>query len=196
MTGSESSRGANAAEPTRAAPGTEGAHSAPTAEPQSLPAGRVGRAHGLDGSFYVTRADPRLLGLGTVVALAGVSRAIVRRSGVDKRPILRLEGLEGRPAVEALRGETLFVDRRDAPKLRAGEWWAHELEGCLVVDGERQVGRVSGMLALPSCEVLQVRRGDGGELLVPMIADAIRRMDVAHGRIDVDLGFLGESEPS
>ncbi len=179
--------GANAAEPARAEPATE---------PQPLPAGRVGRAHGLDGSFYVTRADPRLLSLGTVVTLAGASRAIVRRSGVDKRPILRLEGLEGRPAVEALRGETLLVDRKDAPTLKEGEWWAHELEGCLVVDGERQVGSVTGMLVLPSCEVLQVRRAAGGELLVPMIADAIRQMDVAHGRIDVDLGFLGESEPS
>ena len=186
MTGPEPPQGANAAEPTRSAPPIE----------QPLPAGRVGRAHGLDGSFYVTRADPRLLSLGTVVTLADVSRAIVRRSGVDKRPILRLEGLEDRPAVEALRGETLLVDRRDAPTLKAGEWWAHELEGCLVVDGERQVGRVSGMLALPSCEVLQVRRADGGELLVPMIGDAIRQMDIAHGRIDIDLGFLGESEPS
>jgi 16S rRNA processing protein RimM len=115
---------------------------------------------------------------------------------VDKRPILRLEGLEDRTAVQALRGSALLVEREDAPKLAEGEWWAHELEGCRVGDGERLLGTVTGLLELPSCETLRVRREDGGELLVPMISDAIRRVDVAHKRIDVDLDFLGESEPS
>jgi hypothetical protein len=27
-----------------------------------------------------------------------------------------------------------------------------------------------------------------------MVSDAIRHMDVAQGRIDIDLGFLGETE--
>ena len=166
-----------------------------SSEDRSLPAGRVGRPHGLDGSFYVTGANPRLLSLGTSVMLAGTARAIVRRDGVDKRPILRLEGLEDRVAVEVLRGSPLLVDRKEAPKLEAGEWWAHELKDCEVLNGQRSVGRVTGLLGLPSCEVLQVRREDGSELLVPMISDAIRQMDVAHKRIDVDMGFLGESEP-
>jgi 16S rRNA processing protein RimM len=155
----------------------------------------VGRPHGLDGSFYVTGAQPRLLIVGSEIALAGATRAIVRRAGTDKRPIVRLEGLDERVAVEALRGTPLLVDRRDAPELAEGEWWAHELQGCEVRDGERPVGTVTGLLELPSCEVLQVRREGGDELLVPMISDAIRRVDVAHRRIDIDLGFLGESEP-
>ena len=161
---------------------------------EPLQAGRVGRAHGLDGSFYVTGARPRLLALGMTVTLAGSTRAIVRRAGVDKRPIVRLEGIEGRTAVEALRGVPLMVPRQDAPTLPEGEWWAHELEGCTVLDGERRVGTVTGLLELPSCEALRVNREDGGELLVPMVTHAIRQMDIAHGRIDVDLGFLGEAE--
>lgn len=184
--------------PGSASPGSAPTSSGPTQKQshQSLPAGRVGRPHGLDGSFYVTGANPRLLNLGTMVTIAGVSRAIVRRAGVDKRPILRLQGLEDRTAVQALRGEALLVDRQDAPKLAEGEWWAHELEGCQVWDGEHSVGAVTGLLELPSCETLQVRRHDGSELLVPMVSDAIRRMDVANRHIDIDLGFLGESEPS
>lgn len=160
---------------------------------ESLQAGRAGRAHGLDGSFYVTGAQPRLLALGMEVTLAGIARAIVRRAGTDRRPIVRLEGIEDRTAVEALRGAPLTVARQDAPTLPEGEWWAHELEGCAVLDGERRVGVVAELLELPSCETLRVRREDGSELLVPMVADAIRRMDVPRGRIDIDLAFLGES---
>jgi 16S rRNA processing protein RimM len=160
--------------------------------PESLQAGRVGRAHGLDGSFYVTGARARLLALGMTVTLAGSVRAIVRRAGVDKRPIVRLEGIESRTDVEALRGAALTVPREDAPMLPEGEWWGHELEGCTVLDGERRVGIVAGLLELPSCEALRVRRENRSELLVPMVSQAIRRVDVADGRIDIDLSFLGE----
>jgi 16S rRNA processing protein RimM len=69
-----------------------------------LEAGRVGRPHGLDGSFYVTGPRPRLLALGTTVTVAGESFEIVRRAGTDRRPILRLRGVEDRSAAEALRG--------------------------------------------------------------------------------------------
>jgi 16S rRNA processing protein RimM len=99
-------------------------------------AGRIGRPHGLDGSFHVTRPDARLLPLGGVVTVGGARVKIERRAGTEERPILRLEGHAGREAAEALRGEPLLVARADLPELEPGEYWAHELEGCLVVDGD------------------------------------------------------------
>src|SRR5207302_2205297 len=95
-----------------------------------LSAGRIGRPHGLDGSFYVTRAKARLLTLGTQVTVASRPATIVRRAGTDQRPIVRLEGIEDRAAAEALRGGELTVDGEDAPALGQDEWWAYELEGC------------------------------------------------------------------
>ncbi len=163
------------------------------ASPATLEAGRVGRAHGLDGSFYVTGARPRLLAEGGEVSVAGDVRRILRRSGVERRPIVRLDGVEDRTAAEALRGQPLTVAQAQAPLLGEGEWWAHELEGCIVCDGERRLGTVSGLLELPSCEVLEVRREDGRQLLVPMVRDAVRHVDVAARRIDVSLDFLGET---
>jgi 16S rRNA processing protein RimM len=151
-----------------------------------LEAGRVGRAHGLDGSFHVTSPRPRLLTLGMPTDLG----AIVRRAGTDERPLVRLEGCETREAAEALHGRPLRVAVHDAPPLEPGEWWAHELEGLAVTDGDRAVGTVRRMLELPSVEVLEVERPDGSELLVPMVSDAVRSLDVAGRRVDVDLGFL------
>jgi 16S rRNA processing protein RimM len=171
----------------------------------ALPAGRIGRAHGLDGSFYVTGPRPRLLTLGTNVTVAGRSAVIVRRAGTDRRPIVRLDGVEDREGADALRGMTLTVEQIEAPALGEGEWWAHELEGCTVVDGERLIGTVQRMIELPSCEALEVRRETIGSqptgshppapLIVPMVKDAIRRMAVAERRIEVDMGFLGEDSP-
>ena len=157
-----------------------------------LQAGRVGRAHGLDGSFYVTRARPRLLELGTDVRVGVKTAAIIRRAGTEQHPIVRLAGIEDRPAAEALRGMSLVVKRLNAPTLAEGEWWAHELAGCEVVDGELRVGSVSRMIELPTCEALEVQLAHGGELLlVPMVRDAVRRVDIASRRIEVDMEFLG-----
>lgn len=160
-----------------------------------LRAGRVGRPHGLDGSFYVTGALARLLALGATVAVAGAERRIERRAGTDARPIVRLEGVGDRAGAEALRGLELTVAAVDAPELGEGEFWAHELEGCEVRDGERVLGAVSRLLELPSCEVLEVEGPGGGPpLLVPMVRDAIRAVDPAARRIEVDAAFLGVAE--
>jgi 16S rRNA processing protein RimM len=157
-----------------------------------IEAGRVGRPHGLDGSFHVTWPDARLLALSDEILVNGRPERIERRAGTDERPILRLAGHAGREAAEALRGAPLAIPLARAPALEPGEYWAHELAGCAVWDGERRVGEVRRMLPLPSCEALEVVRDEGGELLVPMVRDAIRAVDVGARRIDVDLSFLGE----
>jgi 16S rRNA processing protein RimM len=161
-----------------------------------LAAGRVGRPHGLDGSFHVTRPRGSLLELGTAVRIADGEAEIVRRAGTDERPILRLAGHDGRAAAEALRGMDLLVHRGAAPDLEEDEWYAEDLEGCRVVDGTVEVGRVTRMLALPSCEALEVARDEAGDLLVPLVRDAVRSVDVAEGVVDVDLEFLGEPAPA
>jgi len=157
-----------------------------------LRAGRVGRPHGLDGSFHVREPTPLLLAVGTPLRVAGRELKIVRRAGDDRRPIVRLEGCEERAAAETLAGEPLLVERAQAPELGGDEWWAEELEGCVVHDAERRIGKVRRLLALPSVDVLEVERSDtGGDLLVPLVSDAVRHVDVERKQIDVDLRFLG-----
>jgi 16S rRNA processing protein RimM len=153
--------------------------------------GRVGRPHGLDGSFYVVDPAPELPAGDGFVFVGGASRRVVRRAGTDERPILRLEGALSRDDAEALRGAELSVPRDDA-MLEKDEYWARDLEGCRVVDGTVEVGFVRRMSALPSVEVLEVDRPDGSELLVPLVRDCVRSIDVPARTIDVDLGFLGE----
>jgi 16S rRNA processing protein RimM len=129
----------------------------------------------------VSRATPQL-DVPTVV-VGGLSRSIVRRAGTAERPILRLEGCSTRADAEALRGLDLLVP----DVLEEDEYWARDLVGCTVVDGDRVVGVVTRMIALPSCEALEV-----GPHLIPMVRDAIRSIQLGEARIDVDMGFVGE----
>jgi 16S rRNA processing protein RimM len=158
-----------------------------------LSAGRVGRAHGLDGSFFVTRPRPPLLGLGATLRIGDDEREIVRRAGTDDNPIVRLEGVDAREAVEALRGQELLVPRSAAPPLDDDEYWPEDLEGCAVTDGDVEIGIVRALIGYPSVDVLEVEREGADPLLVPMVRDAIRSVDVAAKRIDVSLAFMGEA---
>jgi 16S rRNA processing protein RimM len=158
-----------------------------------LSAGRVGRAHGLDGSFFVTRPRPPLLGLGAKLRIGDDEREIVRRAGTDDKPIVRLQGVDAREAAEALRGQELLVPRSAAPPLDDDEYWPEDLEGCAVTDGDVEIGVVRALIGYPSVDVLEVEREGADALLVPMVRDAIRSVDVAAKRIDVSLAFMGEA---
>jgi 16S rRNA processing protein RimM len=136
----------------------------------------------------VERPNAELLADREEFVVDGRRVEVVRRAGTDQRPILRLEGCTSREDAEALRRSELRVPVDEAPALQEGEFWAHDVVGCRVTDGEREIGVVSRMVALPSCEAIEV-----GDLLIPLVRDAIRSIDIAGRRIDVRMEFLGGS---
>jgi len=138
-------------------------------------AGRVGKPHGLDGSFYVERPRHELPE-GAELTLAGRTHQIVRRAGTDERPLIRLAGLDDPVAV---RGELLLVE----DELLEGEWLASDLVG-LSVPG---MGTVAQVIDAPSCSVLELEDGT----LIPFVSDAVRSVDLEAGEIEVDRDFLG-----
>lgn len=166
----------------------------PGQAPERVPAGIVGKAHGLDGSIYIVQAVPALLGKGAQLFVDGEAeaRTVERRAGTDERPIVRLSGATNRNDADALRGKTLTVALDDAPALGDDEYWAHQLVGCAVhgEHGGEQLGDVRELMAYPSCEILRVDGGARGELLIPLIRDAIVDVDVESRRIVVDDEFL------
>jgi 16S rRNA processing protein RimM len=131
-------------------------------------------------------ATPGLLDVGVKVLVEDVETEVVGRKGTDEAPILRLALASAREAVDALRGKSLSVPRAAAPALEDDEYWADDLVGCVVVAGDRELGRVERLVAYPSCEVLVV-----GEHLIPMVGDAVHAVDIPARRIEVDAQFLG-----
>ena len=163
------------------------------AGPINARAGRISSPHGLDGSVKVAEALPGLLKKGGLVLVDGEERTIERVSGTPAKPIIRLRGSSRREDADELRGSIIEVALESVPELGEDEWWAAELIGCTVFDGDFEVGVVVDLIGLPSCEVLAVDRAVGNQLLVPMVGDALRSVDVPAKRIDVDLKFLGEA---
>jgi 16S rRNA processing protein RimM len=138
---------------------------------------KVGRPHGLDGSFYVDAP----VEAGYTVTIEGRDFTVAERKGTDAKPIIRLEGIETREAAEALRGKPLTTGNRQLAT-DADEWLIDDLIGC-EIEG---LGQVTGVLEGLSCDVLEV-----GDELIPLITDAVTRVDVENKVIEVDREFLG-----
>lgn len=145
-----------------------------------MAAGRVGRPHGLDGSFHVTHAAEQLAE-GTAVEIAGRATVVERRAGTADRPIIRVRGVTDRDAAGELRGEPLLVP---AGELEEGEFLVDDLVGCCVPG----IGEVVRVVPAPSCDLLEV--GSDG-VLIPFISDAVKRVDTGARLIEVDRAFLG-----
>jgi 16S rRNA processing protein RimM len=152
-----------------------------TGEGRRVAVGRVGKAHGLDGSFYVDAAS-HPLPEGITLTVRDRRRRVTRRGGTPDRPLVRLEGVESREAADAIRGESLLASLDDAP-LEEDEWLAEDLVGCEVPG----LGEVTRVVGAPSCDLLEV---GPDAVLVPLVADAVRAIDLEARRIDVNLEFL------
>jgi len=101
--------------------------------------------------------------------------------------VARLEGCDERNAAAALRGRSVAVPRAALPQAKSGEYYWADLIGLVVVNGEAQeLGRITGILQTGANDVLVV--AGERERLIPFIADVIRDVDLASGRVRVDWG--------
>ena len=153
-----------------------------TPDERPLPVGHVGRAHGLDGSFYVERVSQQLA-VGDELTIDGRPATVERWAGTEERPLVRVSGVGDRDAAAALRGAQIAtVGPRE--ELGHEEWYDDDLIGCEVAG----LGAVRAVIHAPSCDLLEV--GDDA-VLVPLVRDAVLTVDLEARRIEIDRAFLG-----
>jgi len=143
--------------------------------------GRVGRPHGLDGSFVVEDAsdDDRWFAVGARLVAAGEDAEVVAAKRAGGRPVVKLDR-------EVARGTPLEVDRAALPPTAEDEYYVFELVGLEVVgDGGDVLGRVVTVEAGVANDALELDTG----LLLPMVEDCVRDIDLEAGRILVAPGF-------
>ena len=144
--------------------------------------GRVGRPHGLDGSFVVEHAseEPERFAAGAELLAAGEPARVVssKRAG-QGRLVVKLDR-----RVE--RGTALEVPRDALPEPAAGEWYVFQLVGLDVVeDAGRPLGKVADVEPWPANDVLVL---EGGAML-PLVDACVLQVDLDAGRIVVARGF-------
>jgi 16S rRNA processing protein RimM len=149
--------------------------------------GRVGKRHGLDGSFFVEQAsdDPERFGIGAVLHVDGEPARVASSKRSGGRPVIRLDR-----AVR--RGAQLAVSRKALPPTAEGEYYAFELVGLEVEEeGGRPLGRVAQVAPGVANDVLELDSG----LALPLVEACVREVDLERGRIVVSAGFADAQLP-
>jgi 16S rRNA processing protein RimM len=149
-----------------------------------VPVGRVGKPHGLDGSFVVDGPSevPERFAEGATLYVDGTPLRVTASKQARGRPVIRLER-----AVD--RGTLLAIPRAELPAAEEGAYYVFELVGLDVEEADtgRVVGRVSDVLDYPANDVLELDSG----ISLPLVEACVQEVDVEGGRIVVRAGFAG-----
>jgi len=143
--------------------------------------GRVGRPHGLDGSFVVEQAseDGRWWKTGAHFLAAGVSVEVVGHRTASGRPVIKLDR-------HVERGTELEVEQDALPATAEDEYYAFQLIGLEVVEETgRSLGTVKVVSPGVANDVLELDTG----VLLPMVEVCIQEVDLGRSRITVAAGF-------
>ena len=154
-----------------------------------LEIGRIGKPHGLKGELLVsiTSDRPERTAPGAVWFLDAGAVTVEAIQPYQRRFLVRLAGVSGREAAEALNGQIVRAEPIDDPDAL----WVHELVGATVAtpDG-RTWGTVTAVLANPADDLLEL--DDGTLVPVGFVTDGSGLPD----RVVVDPppGLLGDDE--
>ena len=146
-----------------------------------VPVGRVGRPHGLDGSFVVEGAsdDPERFAVGARLLAGDEAAAVVASKRAGRRVVVRLD----RP-VE--RGTVLAVPRDELPPAEDGGYYVFELVGVEVEEeGGRRLGVVQDVAPGVANDVLELDTGHA----LPLVSHCVLEVDLERRRIVVARGF-------
>jgi 16S rRNA processing protein RimM len=149
---------------------------------ESVVVGRVGKSHGLDGSFVVEDASdaPNRFDIGAELIVDGAPAKIVGRRTSRGRPVIRLDR-------RVPRGVQLEIPRSTLEPTADGEYY-FELVGLQVAEeGGEVLGRVVDVAPGVANDVLELDSG----LYLPMVEDCILRIDLDERLIVVAKGFSG-----
>jgi 16S rRNA processing protein RimM len=143
--------------------------------------GRVGRPHGLDGSFVVEDAseDPERFATGARVYVGGRPAKVEESKRAGGRLVVRLDR-------EAARGAAIQVPRAELPAPGEDEYYVFQLVGLEVEEeGGRNLGRVQDVTPGVANDVLELDTGTS----LPLVEDCVLSVDLGRGRILVAQGF-------
>ncbi|HVR97603.1 MAG TPA: ribosome maturation factor RimM [Thermoanaerobaculia bacterium] len=164
--------------------------------PETVAVGRVLKAHGIQGEVVVEAISdvPGRLDAGSSLLLVREGEPARTVEVAASRPhkgavLVRFASVDGRDEAEALRGAWLEVPRSRVPAAPEGTYYHFELLGCRCVDcggGGKDLGEVVELLEDGGGLLLIVSDGER-RIPVPFVQAFLRQVDVAGGRIELDL---------
>lgn len=177
-------------EPGMGSPESTSSGSPQAGEPVYIAVGLLRRTHGVKGEMVmdVLTDFPQRLRPNREL-FAGdkhepVKLASVRPNG--QTLLVRLIGYDTPEAAARFRNQVLYTRVDSLPALQEDEYYHHQLIGLQVVDESgRELGSLEDILTTGANDVYIVRAPDGGELMLPAVAEVVLEVDLENRRLVV-----------
>lgn len=161
---------------------------------QFLQVGIISSTHGVRGEVkvYPTTDDVRrFTKCKSLLVDDGTRKRELEVEGVKffkQFAILKFKGFDTIEAVSVYKGKSLYVERKDAVRLKEDEYYIADLIGMTVTDeSDNEVGTLKEVLETGANDVYVIERAGGGELLLPAIKECILLVEPEEARMKVRL---------
>ena len=167
-------------------------------QPDHLVVGHVTKAHGTKGEIFVWPLTDRIedvfvpgrelqVEVDDDPAREAIGPLTIETVRTFKRGLLvKFDGLDDRNAVEDLSQRYLQIPIETVSPLEEGEVFYHQLIGLQVmtVDGET-IGRIREVYDTGPTHLLEVKRTEGGQVLIPFTERVVKKVDVEGGVMSI-----------
>lgn len=102
--------------------------------------------------------------------------------------LFKLVGIDTPEAAAKLRGQVVRIPEESAAPLHKNQYFQHQIVGLRVITGVGEpLGVVEEILETGANDVYVIRREDNREILIPAIKQVVKRIDLEHGEMIVEL---------
>src|ERR1700704_6540006 len=153
---------------------------------------RIGAAHGVRGAvkLWTFTEDPMAVKhYGPLVTKDGARRFEVTQAREAKGHLVAtLKGIATREDAERLNGLELYIARDRLPATDDGEYYHADLIGLAAVNAANEpVGRVIAIHNFGAGNIIEIAPASGPTMLLPFTNAVVPTVDVAAGRVVIEL---------
>jgi len=158
--------------------------------------GRFLKPHGVNGElkfepYLPDEADPGGISNGLVKSAPGYEEqeiAIASGRIAGRLWLLRPDGVNSPDEAADFTNREFWIKRSQLAPLPEGQYFSQDIMGSGVFDeDDNEIGVVDDVIQTGANDVWQIARTGGGEVLIPVIPEVVRNVDIENRKIVVRL---------
>ncbi|WP_421763294.1 ribosome maturation factor RimM [Ekhidna sp.] len=102
------------------------------------------------------------------------------------KALIKFEDIDSLDDAKAIVKSKLYLPLNSLPELEPGQYYFHDLIGCMVFEGDAELGHIKEVIDLNGNQLLVVEAKEK-EILIPLKDEILTHVDIPSKKVNVDL---------
>ncbi|MEP0984845.1 ribosome maturation factor RimM [Ekhidna sp.] len=102
------------------------------------------------------------------------------------KALVKFEDIDSLDDAKAIVKSKLYLPLNSLPELESGQYYFHDLIGCMVFEGDAELGQIKEVIDLNGNQLLVVEAKEK-EILIPLKDEILTHVDIPSKKVNVDL---------